>query len=268
MVIHRNSNIILLFLSLIIFLSSCDNKINEITLEKEDVMNRIIFDLDKNNFYPDATNEFSYSEKYLNDYLNGAKISFKSKSKNEHELYTFHRSQLFEHYQLYGYEIDYLTDLESSIMNYDLHQVGDPVKTMENGGLITNLESQIISEYVSIFTSQSLSYDEFSDITSVFETHISNSNFSNLEKRNMLTIFNVIKDLQYKIENDPSYSYIKINKLFSNGRPDDDTVCAGNVITGLLFGAATGNGPGAAIGMLAGLWADYTYGCFDDTTIF
>jgi len=101
------------------------------------------------------------------------------------------------------------------------------------------------------------SESDFTSINSVFEHHISSSDLSENEKMGLLTIFDMTENV---LMNDDIR-----NSLFTTNESSKNEAlgCAGDVLVPMAVGAATGNGLGAAGGILVGLYSAYRNGCMD-----
>lgn len=78
-----------------------------------------------------------------------------------------------------------------------------------------------------------------------------------MQKQNLLTIIATAKNAYGLNFGDGNSPVLKVNQ------PNMNVKCAGSVMVGLLGGAILGNGLGAGVGLLTGMWNAYTLGCFD-----
>lgn len=250
--------------SIIIYSCSNDEQVN---VSKQNALSLIKSDLEQKKYYPNVKNKYDYSSVNLRKFLNKntALVNNKNSTHNKVKpsldecktaVVQFYKNT--EHDELKINEMfDSSLNAINTYENYD-YMLADLV----NKGTISSEEKLVIDYYLELFFTTNSSAD-LEQITSTFIYYINESDFSEFEKRGMLTIFDVMNANKMMLKNNEDYNFLQFfeNSNTTNAKPSMDTICAGNVITGLLFGAATGNGIGAVIGLAGGLWADYTAGC-------
>lgn len=255
---------------------------NQTEVSKKNSLQLIKKDILEKKFYPNEKNKYDYSSVNFKRFLNqntslvnnidtesnlsarvtdsvtleeykDAVINFYSDS--EHSSTEI--NQRFEYTQSLSaqYEYDYTKMLEDFVTN----------------GVIPEEEKDIILEYVNYFFTTE-SFEEFTQITSVFTHYVNNSDFSEFEKRGMLTIFDTFKSNKDLLEK--SYTEFKFLQLLQSNNTDGTTgkrrggpnaglKCAGDVLVPMLGGAAVGNGLGFVVGFATGMWTAYSNGCMD-----
>jgi len=220
------------------------NRLSTLQLIQEDVKSR--------KSYPNVINDYDYSSDYWNTYANNNNLYSNLSSKD----YIAELESLNQHYLNLGYnQVDlnnYLEFVENSRKNSVLETIN---YLRDNGYIAVGDEYDILVYYIELFLSDEYAADEFDEITSVFVYHVNNTSLSDLQKRTLLTTFDMASNLKNEIENN---ELIVLSKM-----PDQEIVCAGDIIVGIVAGGILGNGPGAAIGLFTGLWAAYTDGCMD-----
>ena len=227
----------------------------------DNVLNLIKEDIQNKKSYPDEKNEYDYSSKNYIAFLKGNKTMLESKSSTEED----YRNALINFYQNpnnsaqeLNQKLDYTLDLIKTNQNY--YQLLD---NLVKNRVINVDEKSIVIEYLNYFFSES-DYNNFVDITSIFTYHINKSQFSELEKRGMLTLFDAFTATKYLITNNKSdYKFLSLlNQNLSAVGKSKEIDCAGNMLVGMLGGSLGGPG-GFAAGFVGGLWACYKDGCFD-----
>jgi len=250
--------LITLFISSSVFIScSSDESVSDGFIKQGDVLNRINSDISSTKYYPDAENKYNYSAVNMKNFIESKNINFKfSNTKIDNEsAFLNYKENLIEHYTSIGYTTMEIQDLFNDIDNINYENTEE----MFNGMLSNETEKEILNAYVSIFENNTIDATEFSNITSIFENAISNSNFSEKEKRDMLTIFDVAKFMK---TND-FIQIIEQNGTINIYGKDLETVCAGNMLVSMGAGAILGNGVGVVVGMFTGAWMSWKDGCFD-----
>lgn len=231
----------------------------ELPLSQNDVLVSIKKDMKNKKYYPEAPNKYDYSATNFNNFLFVNNASLKKTNDNETHSYESNKEKLRSYYLELGYSEEYLNDLFSKIENQSYVDSDEII----NKVLTNEAEKNILREYIILLKNNSIDSNDFANITSIFEESVSKSDFSTKEKRDLLTIFNVGAYLKNK----GLFKGLKAKNEFAKG-PDLETVCAGNMIAGLVLGGITGNGLGAAVGLLGGAWQNYKAGCFDNFSIF
>ena len=253
----------IVFFVLILMLSSCetsDIEIKEDVISKEKVLNKIKSDINNNLSYSNVINKYDYSSVFLDNY-----IKLKKKSTfNKQSSYEYDKKNLISYYQSVGFSNSELENIFKKVEKLKFDSMEDMLKTMAPN----EYERAILNFYIDIFYDVNISVEQFEQFTTIFEYYVDNSNFSTKGKRDMLTIFNILVYVRAEIENNSIFSYIELkhNESFFDRQiilKNDDIVYAGNILVYMGGGAILGNGPGAAVGILFGLWEDYKYGCFN-----
>lgn len=145
---------------------------------------------------------------------------------------------------------------------------------LSSSGAISDGENKVLKDYLALFSSEG-DKESFQQKTTVYIHYINNSNFPALEKRGMLTVFDILSDNQ-KIFSDSKYVFSKawgVDSSKSSKTPKSsdrttfrlsmDTACGGRIIIGLVGGAILGNGLGGLIGVGAALFENAAAGCWD-----
>ena len=216
------------------------------------LLDQIERDVESNVSYPYVQNEYGYSSEYWNSFTSQYNFYENLSTKNyETELNNF-----YNHYESLGFNSSTLEGYSDFIESTKKSSISESIDSLRDNGYIENEEEyDIITYYIDLFLDEKYSAEKFEEITSVFIYHVNQSNLGSLQKRTLLTTFDMASNLQYEIENN---GLIGLSKM-----PDQEIVCAGDIIVGIAAGAILGNGPGAAIGLFTGLWAAYTDGCMD-----
>lgn len=255
-------SIVIIFLLSKTFSIYANNKVtktNALFLIKSDINNGKNYLNEKN----------IYNSKYFTGYLQSNKI-FETNSntvyniKNESSADVFKKSAI-NYFSDKGYsssEISQQFDKSLElIVKYDDYK--DMLNDFVLEKLIPNEEKDIIIAYIDYFY-LTAKYDEFIRTTNIFTHYINESDFTEIEKRGMLTIFDALSINRTLIENGENYAFLELmqNNNYLNKKPSLSTICAGNMIVGML-GGSLGGPLGFVGGFMGGLWSCYTDGCFD-----
>ena len=241
------------------------------TVTKENALSLIKKDIEINKFYPNVKNKYDYSSTNLNKFLNSNTdlvncIKSTNRSTDSITLQQY-KNAVIQFYSNSEHNAEEINDkFDFSLNNINEN---DDYKIMldkfVNDGTIPAEEREIIKAYVDYFIQ--VDFNTLCQVSTTFIYYVNQSNFSELEKRGMLTIFDVLKLNKSLMDQNAQFNFLSFfqnisnNPASQNGKPTLEQKCAGNVIIGLLGGAATGNGIGACVGLACGLWTCYCDGC-------
>lgn len=258
-----------LLVSAIVFIACTDNDSSNVT--KENALSSIKKDLLNKKYFPQEKNKYDYSSRNFLNVLEKNKSLF-----NKNSLDTSGRSNLsIDDYKTAV--VDYYKDTEHSsteisdkfdyslsmISKYDNYQ--EMLNDFVEKGIIPTEEKDIILSYIDYFFNVE-DFNSFVAITSTFTHYVNESNFSEFEKRGMLTVFDTFKANKKLLEKEYSeYKFLELiqsNETDVSGKATLSQKCAGNMIIGMVGGGLTGNGIGFVVGFAGGLWSCYADGCF------
>lgn len=212
-------------------------------IEQADLIAHINSDITNGVNYAYPENKYDYSAKNFNSFLEANDFERSSESK---ETYI---SELTSYYESLGYTKEEIDLIFNEMPKYSYNSFEELIDDQ----IQNPVEAQILKDYLNTLMDNSISEKEFERITSVYENAISNADFTEKEKRDMLTVFDMGNYIKKNELSTMKYGMIKA----------DEITCAGNIIIYMTGGAILANGAGAAVGIVYGLWADYNAGCMD-----
>lgn len=259
-----------IFISTLVFFSCSNDESSNV--KKENTLELIKKDLSIKKYYPNVKNKYDYSSINYNQFVINNQNLFNKPANNETGrlgiTYEQYKTAIIDFYKNSEHnsteveqKFEYSKSLLDSYSNY--HQMLD---AYVQNGIIPQEEREIIDAYIDYFFSQN-DYIELCNVTSTFVYYVNQSDFSEFEKRGMLTIFDTFKQNQKMFETSEQFDFlqfIKDNSTTSeNGRPSKDTECGGRMIIGMVGGGLTGNGIGFLVGTAAAVFENWNAGCFD-----
>lgn len=254
------------------FLIKCTVNEENSTVSKENVLAFIKKDLASKKYYPNVKNKYDYSSANYKLFVTKNSHLFNNPSQKEtgrlsitydqykNAIIDFYKSTEHDSIEI-AQKFEYSKSLMNTYSNYHLM-----LDAFVSNGIIPVEEREIIDAYIDYFFSQE-DYLELCQVTSTFIYYVNNSDFSEFEKRGMLTIFDTFKQNQKMFETNEQFEFLQFIKNNSSSNPSDrpsrDTVCGGRMVIGLVGGGLTGNGIGFLIGTAAAVFENWSSGCFD-----
>jgi hypothetical protein len=247
-------------------------KENATVVTKENALELIKKDLSNKKYYPNVKNKYDYSSVNLNNFIhqNADLVNNVNKTGKTDITLDDYKSAVINFYSNTEHsaeEINQKFDSSKSLIDTysDYHQMLDAFVA---NGTITQEERVIIDSYIDYFFSQD-DYVSLCQVTSTYIYYINQSDFSEIEKRGMLTMFDVFKKNQELYNANEQFSFLPFvtNAPAStvNGRPSKDTECGGRIVICLVGGGILGNGLGACIGLCTALFENWVSGCFESS---
>lgn len=234
------------------------------------IITDILDDLGNRVYYRNETNPYDYSHSRIEEALNNTTQVYDSNSSYE-DNYTAFRDYYSSKYsvplsELDGYDATLATDLPQM---KEIASSDSAWTVMKEFGYISNVERDILVLYSENLAPTGMSEAQVADMSSIFIHHINNDGkLTTLQKRTLLTTIDVLAWMHYCANNDLynmgfiDFSILEFKADWTSGSPSE-LDCGGTVILGIASGAVLGNGPGAAVGLITGLWGAYTLGCMD-----
>lgn len=222
-------------------------------LIKEDIKNE--------KFYLEENNKYDYnSEKFLS-FLETNQSVFENKTSSQKD----YKDSLIKFFQdENNNSIDLNKKFDSSLFQIDTNDnYFQLLDSSVKDGVITDEQKTIIVEYLNYFFNEN-NNDNFVKINTVFIYHINNSKFSEQHKKGLLTVFSsfsIIKKLQLGDPNQYKFLNLIVKDSSVLGK-SKSTVCAGNMLIGML-GGSLGGPAGFAAGFIGGIWECWKDGCFN-----
>ncbi len=264
-----------------IFFACSKDKMVEI--DSATTLQLIKADIESNKSYNQDFNQYGYSSDKFAQAVYDMPVIFNNKtSKAKNSALKTNMNMTPEEYkahvlQIYGplghnaTEIDELFKTAQSMIDKS-SSYSKLLDNLSKSGVIPEEESKILKDYLALFYSEN-DMESFRRKTTVYIHYVNESNFTALEKRGMLTVFDILSDNQ-KIFLEGTYVF---SNAFSKSRgtasfkssnktaslADMDTVCGGRIIIGLVGGAITGNGIGGLVGVGAALFENWAAGCWN-----
>ena len=254
-------------------------------ISKKNTLSLITNDIKSKKYYPDVKNKYDYSsvnfKKFINrntDLVN----NIKTESNENTELARVNSNVTLDEYKeavinFYS-NTEHTSEEINAVFDKTLaasEKYGNDYKTMLDdlvkSGKIPQEEEDIILDYIDkFFTTET--FAEFSQIATTYTYYVNNSDFTELEKRGMLTIFDTFKENKDLLEK--ANTEFKFLQLLQSGDidgaatgrrsgPNAGIKCAGDVMVPMLLGAVSTNGLGFVCGFAAGMWSAYSNGCMD-----
>lgn len=261
-------------LSIFTFLAcSKDENIEKNTFEKSNAISLIQKDLLNKKYYNGEPNKYDYSSKNYVKYINRNQNIFNNNHLNSANKETaLSLDEIKESVKDFYYDKGYSNNEIEDLFNLNLNNINQfsnyeelLTANVENG-IIPQEEKEIIELYLEYYFSIT-NYSEFCEITTTFTHYVNNSNFSEFEKRGMLTIFDTFKENFNQSQiNNRSFSFsnqIKNNSNNSYSKVDKDTECGGRMLIGMIGGGLAGNGIGFIVGTAGAFFENWVAGCFD-----
>jgi hypothetical protein len=240
-------------------------------LKSSSILSDIIDDINSGVNYTDVSNEYGYSGEDLENFILDAYELDVEGYSDSLWLDSLYKAK----YVNYGYSTGELQNQLNNINSYYASESSfeDVIEDVNIDEPNNSLEVSILDELFNHYQTAN-SYAETKRICDIFTHHISNSaELSAKEKKDILTQTSVLKSIRSLKENDAInwFDYTLVNSTSdpnylnppSNVGLSRDTECAAHVLIPMGVGAATGNGPGAAGGIILGLWSAYQDGCMD-----
>ena len=253
---------------------SCNKENNDINISKKECLKYIRQDISNGKYYPNEKNKYDYSSaNYFNfltenrELINGKKSN--DPSNRDGITLDDYKNAIIEFYADKGHDANEINERfvysETLLSQYPSFNYSEMLESYVEQNIIPSEEKDIIIDYVDYFFSQD-DYETLLNVTSTYIYYVNNSDFSEFQKRGMLTIFDIFVENQRLYSANEQFSFLPLvngNPPIPGGRPSKDTECGGRIILGIVGGAITGNGIGAVIGFGYALFEDWGSGCMD-----
>jgi hypothetical protein len=258
------------------------SKEKTVELDSTNTLKFIKSDININKYYFSETNQYGYSSDKFAQAVHDMPSIFNSRDDRSKtsalktttsmtpEAYKAHVLELYGPLGHDSKEVNTLFQTTQSMID-ESSNYNKLLDNLSSSGTISNEESEILKDYLTLFSAEG-DKESFKQKTTVYIHYVNNSNFPVLEKRGMLTVFDILSDNQ-EIFLDNKYVFSKAwtanspkaSKLPSTValKVDMDTACGGRIIIGLVGGAITGNGIGGLVGVGAALFENWVAGCWD-----
>lgn len=235
--------------------------------EKGNVLANIERDIQNGKFYPNEPNRYDYSSDKFAQFV-----------RRNSAVYTIRDSRTSQRgaLSLAAYK-DSVVAMFSATHNAQqieemfattqqaVARTHDPIVLLDSLHQISEIpleQKQVLQSYLTFFKNET-DDTRIRQVASIYLHHINAANFTELEKRGMLTVVDIFSE-NTDLFRDETLVFSQIFGIGTVNRPSKDTRCGGNIIVGIVLGAVTGNGVGAVVGGLGGVWQSYSEGCFDN----